>query len=151
MVVMLLVRLDTGRGAVVVGAENGPGEHAMRVPFPGEAGVEFGEEGPRRPAEDVEESTVRGGVPRGRGARVEDDEGVRVGGRELGGEKDAGDVEDALMARGIETYVEAFEDAIEFTAAPWFALAEEPRAQSVGPKRHVAEKHTIDEVVGGVA
>lgn len=93
---MLLVRLDTGRGAVVVGAENGPGEHAVLVPIPGEPRVEFCEEGPGRPAEDVEESIVHGDVPRGRRARVEDYEGFRVGGCELGGEKGAGNVEDAL-------------------------------------------------------
>lgn len=55
------------------------------------------------------------------------------------------------MERGMETHVETLEDAIEFSAAPWFSLTEEFGAQSVGPEGHVTENQTVNEIVGGVA
>lgn len=53
--------------------------------------------------------------------------------------------------RVLRTHVEAFEDAVEFFTAPWFTLAEELRAQGIGPEGKMAEYQTVDEVVGGVA
>lgn len=97
---MVQVGFRAGFERVVVVAEDGPGEHAVRVPCAGEGGVEAGEERPGAPAEDVEEGRGHGGVPGGWRALVEDYEGGGVRAGELRGEEGAGDVEDALFVGG---------------------------------------------------
>lgn len=99
-VVVLQVLLFT-LFAVVIGAEDVPGEGAVGIPDARESRVELREKRPGRPAEDVEEGAVHGGQPGFGIAFVEDDDGVWVGGEEFFGEEGTGDVEDALKMRYI--------------------------------------------------
>lgn len=95
-VVVVLQVLLFALFAMVVGAEDVPGEQVVGIPDAGESGVELREKRPRRPAEDVEEGAVHGSQPGVRIAFVEDDDGVGVSGEEFFGEEGTGDVEDAL-------------------------------------------------------
>lgn len=51
---------------------------------------------------------------------------------------------------GHGTHVEAFEHAVEFIPAPWFALTVEFGTEGVGPKGYVFEDEAVDEVIRSV-
>ena len=95
----MLEKLLFADRTVVIGAEDRERKPAICVPIANHRRAEIGKKGPGAPLEDVKEGTLHRGKPCRGVALVEDDERVRVCGREFGDEEDAGDVEDALLGR----------------------------------------------------
>lgn len=78
-------------------AEMVPDDLVVRAPGAAEGGVGVVQETERAPAKDGEEGSARASVPGVCVARVEDYKRGGIGGEELGGEENAGDIEDDLL------------------------------------------------------